>query len=106
MALIAALDELIISADVALAVHVQSAPLALLIAIGAVVIGAMAMGSVLGAIVAVVLRLVRDLGQSEPSSKARELGMLRISPRIRRRPVGARGARAPGRRTPRPVPQA
>lgn len=104
MSLIAALDEAIVSLDVAFALQSQTMPLAVLIAIGAVVIGIAAAGQVAVAMLASAVRLagIDRCGAPRSEAAAREDRAEAAAGRFRR-PSGARGARAPGRSARRPL---
>ncbi|MCE4025861.1 hypothetical protein LXM50_07725 [Microbacterium sp. Au-Mic1] len=97
MSLIAVLDEWIIGADVALAMQLHAAPLAWLVAMGAVAIGAAVMGIALAVMIAVVMRFGTEYGAPVSGTRSRPTRERQtMSTTWRSRPVGARGARAPG----------
>lgn len=102
------LDEWIVAADAALALQLQATPLVVLIAVGAVLIGATVMSAGAAALLASKVPLLGDVAPIVTGSRGRHARGELLLPLAtqRQHPGGAQGARAPGRATPRPAPQA
>lgn len=107
MVSVAVLDEWIVAADAALALQLQATPLVVLIAVGAVLIGATVMSAGAVALLASKVPLLGDVAPIVSGSCGRHARGELLLPLAaqRQHPGGAQGARAPGRSTPRPAPQ-